>query len=224
MPPTEVCVIHPGALPAASWTRVASFLPAGTPVKVLEFESDTAPTVEALAARLLPRLLVPRDRVLVGWGVGGAVADALETPSRRVVVLDGYARGALTEPDPLRSFAMFAGARRGLVVEPDLGQIAEVTGGTLTSVQRAFEQHAERVRRDHRLVEAYEPSGSALTVVKAARSLAPDSPALGWDRFAPVELLASGGDHYSMLTDPAAAAHLAMLLARWITPAFKLAA
>ena len=48
----------------------------------------------------------------------------------------------------------------------------------------------------------------------------PDSPALGWERFGPVERLASGGDHYSMLTDPAAAAHLAMLLRRWLAPAF----
>jgi thioesterase domain-containing protein len=226
MPPTEVCVIHPGALSASSWTRIASYLPAGTPVKVLELDPDPELTVEALAERLLPRLLVPRDRVLVGWGVGGAVADALDTPSRRVVVFDGYARGALDEPDLLRSFAMYIGACRGrpLAVEPDLARIAEAIGASPAIVGRCYEQHAERVLRDHRLAEAYQPSGAPLTVVKAVRSLAPDSRALGWDRYAPVELLASSGDHYSMLTEPPSAAHLAMLLARWITPAFKLAA
>ena len=90
-------------------------------------------------------------------------------------------------------------------------------------MRRCYEQHAARVLRDHRLVAGYEPSGAPLTVVKAANSVAPDSPALGWDRFAPVELLASGGDHYSMLNDPASAAHLAMLLRRWLTPLFEAA-
>jgi hypothetical protein len=46
---------------------------------------------------------------------------------------------------------------------------------------------------------------------------------LGWDRFGPVECLGSGGDHYSMLTDDAAAAHLAMLLRRWLAPAYAAA-
>jgi hypothetical protein len=47
----------------------------------------------------------------------------------------------------------------------------------------------------------------------------PESSALGWDRYGPVERLGSGGDHYSMLTDPSAAAHLAMLLRRFLMPA-----
>jgi thioesterase domain-containing protein len=247
MPPTEVCVIHPGALSASSWARLASHLPAGTPVKVLELETitgfwaaDPQLTIEALADRLRPRLLIPRERVLVGWGVGGAVADALAAPSRRVVVLDGLAPGATAEPgeaELLRSFAMYAGARRGRPLEiapehlraglePALAHILEAAtlSGALradttpASVRRCYERHAARVLRDHRLVTAYEPSGAPLTVVKASRSIAPESPRLGWDRFAPVELLASGGDHYTMLTDPASAAHLAMLLRRWLTP------
>ena len=134
---------------------------------------------------------------------------------------------------------MYAGARRGRPLEvdparlreglePALAHILDVASAagalredtTPASVRRCYEQHAARVLRDHRLVAGYEPSGAPLTVVKAAHSLAPDSPALGWDRFAPVELLASGGDHYSMLTDAASAAHLAMLLRRWLTPLF----
>ena len=254
MPATEVCVIHPGALSASSWARIASHLPAGTPVKVLELETvngywaaDADLTVEALADGLRPRLAVPRERLLVGWGVGGAVADALATPTRRVVVLDGLAPGALnSEPDEaqlLRSFAMYAGARRGRPLDVDPARLAEglepalahilgvaSSAGALrldttpAAVRRCYEQHAARVLRDHRLIAGYEPSGAPLTVVKATHSLAPASPALGWDRFATVELLASGGDHYSMLTDAASAAQLAMLLRRWLTPAFSSAA
>lgn len=234
---TEVCVIHPGALSAASWGRLASHLPAGTPVKVLELETvhrywadDPALTVEALADRLQARVAVPRDRVLVGWGVGGVVADALGGPSRRVVVLDGMAAGASArEPDALRTFAMFLGARRGVRVlgGDDLDAVRRnaIAAGALrpdttpAAVCRSFELHAARVRRDYRLVAGYVPSGAPLTVVKAASSIAPDSRALGWDRYADVELLASGGDHYSMLTEPAPATHLALMLRRWLTQA-----
>jgi thioesterase domain-containing protein len=255
MPSTEICVIHPGALSAACWARLASHLPSGTPVKVLELETinrywaaDPELTVDALAERLRARLGPARARVLVGWGVGGVVAEALAArmagPARRVVVLDGLAPGALvSEPDEarlLRSFAMFAGARRGrtLTVDParltegvesglihilDVAAAAGVlrAGSSPATVRRCFEEHATRALRDHRLTAAATPTGTPLTVVKAANSLAPESPALGWDRFGPVERLGSGGDHYSMLTDSAAAAHLAMLLQRWLAPAFS---
>jgi hypothetical protein len=92
---------------------------------------------------------------------------------------------------------------------------------SIATVRRCYEEHTARVLRDHRLIAGYEPAGTPLTVVKAAGSLAPESPALGWDRFGPVERLGSGGDHYSMLTDSSAAAHLAMLLQRWLAPAFS---
>lgn len=249
MPFPEVCFIHPGALSASSWSRIAAHLPAGVPVRVLELEAinpywaaEETLTVTALADRLRPSLAVARERLLVGWGVGGAVADALAAPARRVVVLDALAPGALRcEPEEaqlLRSFAMYAGARRGRGLrvdparlreglEPALAHIRDEAsavgalraGTTPTALRRCFDAHAARVLRDHRLVAGYAPTGEALTVVKASDSLAPDSPALGWDRFAPVELLASGGDHYSMLTDPASAVQLAMLLRRWLSPA-----
>jgi hypothetical protein len=135
---------------------------------------------------------------------------------------------------------MYTGARRGrtLVVEParldeglQLG-LTHILGvgiaagalradTSIATMQRCYEEHAARVVRDHRLIAGATPAGSPLTVVKAADSLAPESPALGWDRFGPVERLGSGGDHYSMLTDSAAAAHLALLLRRWLAPAFS---
>ena len=246
MPATELCVIHPGALSASCWARLASHLPAGTPVKVLELEtinrfwaSDPELTVDALAERLRGRLGASRaPRVLVGWGVGGVVADALAVPARRVVLLDALAPGALhSEPgeaDRLRSFAMYIGARKGLQVVPETLTLdgireAAIAAGALradtasSAVERCFEEHSARILRDHRLTAGHSPSGTPLTVVKAASSLLPDSPALGWDRFGPVERLGSGGDHYSMLTDRSAAAHLAMLLRRWLAPAFATA-
>ena len=176
--------------------------------------------------------------MLVGWGVGGVVADALAAPARRVVLLDAPAPGAIdaepTEAQRLRSFAMYTGARKGLNVVPqeltlDGIREAAVAVGALradtapAAVERCFEEHSARVLRDHRLIAGHTPSGTPLTVVKAAASLLPESAALGWDRFGPVERLGSGGDHYSMLTDPSAAAHLAMLLRRWLMPAFAAA-
>jgi hypothetical protein len=125
---------------------------------------------------------------------------------------------------------MYVGARKGLEVAPreltlDAIREAAVAVGALrahaapAAVERCFQEHSARVLRDHRLIAGHTPSGTPLTIVKAASSLVPDGPALGWDRFGPVERLGSGGDHYSMLTDPFAAAHLAMLLRRWLMPA-----
>jgi thioesterase domain-containing protein len=240
MPATELTVIHPGALSASCWGRLASYLPAGTPVEVLQLEgvnrfwaADPSLTVADLAERLQTRLDASRGpRVLVGWGVGGAVADALAAPSRRVILIDAPAPGA-PAPDELRSFAMYVGARKGVRVLPrefSLPAIREAAiavgalrpGTTAAAVERCFAEHAARVRRDHTLIATHTPSGDPLTVVKAAHSLLPDSPALGWDRYGPVERLGSGGDHYSMLTDAAAAAHLAMLVRRWLVPAYEL--
>jgi thioesterase domain-containing protein len=230
MPATELTVIHPGGLSAACWSRLASFLPAGTPVKVLELDHRAEPA-DALAERLRGRLgAAAAPRVLVGWGAGGVVADALGAASRRVVLVDAPAPGT-PEPDRLRSFAMYLGARRGVTVIPrehTLEAIREAAiavgalraGTARAAVARWFEEHAARVGRDHRLTAGHTPSGAPLTVVKAAHSLVPDRPALGWERFGPVERLGSGGDHYSMLTDPSAAAHLAMLLRRWLVPAY----
>jgi thioesterase domain-containing protein len=210
-------IVHPGGLSAACWSRLAALLPAGTSLCIEELETihafwsdGSGLTVEALAARLPAPA---PGAVLVGWGVGGAVADALAARARprHVIVLDAPAPGAPEpdEPELLRRFAMYLGARRGAT--------PELTGDLLAtaSMRRGFDMHVRRERRDHRLTAAYVASGQPLTVVKAVRSM-DARPALGWDAFGPVEVLASGGDHYSMLTDPAAAAGLAMLLARWL--------
>jgi hypothetical protein len=254
--PTELYVIHPGGVSASCWSRLASHLPLGTPVRVAELETinaywshDPALTVNAIADRL-HAAVCPASRVFVGWGVGGAVAEALGARSalcpRRVVAFDALAPGVRderpSEAELLRSFAMYCGARRGraLIVdeaqlrhglEPGLAHILDAAAAagalradtTAAAVRRCYDEHARRMQRDFRLMARHTPSGLPLTVVKAGGSLAPESRALGWDRFGPVEVLAGAGDHYTMLTDPSAAAHLAMLLQRWLGPVYAAA-
>ena len=173
MPATELCVIHPGALSASCWARLASHLPAGTPVKVLELEtinrfwaSDPSLTIEALAERLRGRLGASRaPRVLVGWGVGGAVADALAAPARRVVVLDAPAPGALnaepTEAQRLRSFAMYVGARKGRTV---VAGAADARGRAATPPsRRARCAPTRRSRRSSAASRSTPPASCAIT-------------------------------------------------------------
>jgi thioesterase domain-containing protein len=178
--------------------------------------------------------------------VAEALAARMPQRPRRVVVLDSLAPGAREhepgEADLLRSFAMYAGARRGRALavdparlrgglEPALEHVLAAAASvgalrgdtTLATVRRCYEDHARRIRRDHRLTARHTPAGLPLTVVKAGGSLAPESRALGWECFGPVELLAGGGDHYSMLTEPAAATQLALLLQRWLAPTYAAA-
>jgi len=189
--------------------------------------------------------------VLCGWGVGGVVAAALATrlpasPPRNVVILDGPAPGMPRPgvPDLLRSYAMLVGARRGRTLnldpdwrsdglEPALEHLREAAsragglrdGATTDVLKKGYHQHARDRLRDFRLIRTFEPVGVPVTVVKAARSVLPDAHALGWERLGPFELLASGGDHYTMLTEPAPVVHLALLLQRWLgAPAMPVAA
>jgi len=243
-------VIHPGSLSALCWKRLAKHLPAGVALRVLELEAinayweqDTELTVDALADRLKLTLDPRHERVLCGWGVGGVVAAALaeRAPARHVVVLDGPA--SLPRPDVpqlLRSYSMLVGARRGRAVslEPEafenglehaLEHLRTRVGGLRDTaatdvLRRGYHQHARDRLRDFRLIRTYEPTGIPVTVVQAARSLMPDSHALGWDQVSPVEILASGGDHYTMLTEPAPVVHLALLLSRWLGTPLPMAA
>jgi thioesterase domain-containing protein len=182
-------------------------------------------TVEALAARLAAELPGHRNRVQIGWGIGGVVAHALAAqlaePPLRVLILDAPAPGVAPEPteaELLRRFAMFLGARRGRmldVTEPLERVLAAARAAgvvradtTLAALQRLYDEHARRELRAHRITQTYEPAEDVpLTVLRAATGGAH----LGWD----AETFVSGGDHYSMLTDPAAVSHLAMVLRRW---------
>ena len=124
MPSTELCVIHPGALSASCWARLASHLPAGTPVKVLELE--TINRVLGRTIRTSPSTRSPsgceagsaraRARVLVGWGVGGVVADALAArlTARRGAssCSTGSRRARCRAPDEARAAALVRDVRR----------------------------------------------------------------------------------------------------------------
>ena len=202
MPATELCVIHPGALSASCWARLASHLPAGTPVKVLELETinrfwadDPTLTVDALADRLRGRLGATRaPRVLVGWGVGGVVADALAAPAaprrrarrarprRAERRADRGAAPALVRHVRRRAQGPHAAGRPGAPDARAASARSAIAVGALradtppATVERCFEEHSARVLRDHRLTAGHTPSGTPLTVVKAARQPRPGEP------------------------------------------------
>ena len=232
---TELCVIHPGELSPLCWPRIARHLPAGTRLRVLELEAlngywehDPTATVNGLADRLRVTLDPRLDRVLVGWGVGGVVAEALAArvtvAPRRTVLLDAVSPSVARRPtdeELRRSYALLVGARRGRELSAPaesldllLARLSELGLGSVEALRKGYFQHARRRHFDHRLIAAHDPAGVPVTVVAPTHSL--HGP-LGWEATNPVEALASGGDHYTMLTDHAVP--LALSLTRWLEPA-----
>jgi pimeloyl-ACP methyl ester carboxylesterase len=233
---TELCVIHPGELSPLSWPRIARHLPEGTRLRVLELEAlngywehDPAATVTGLADRLRVTLDPRIDRLLVGWGVGGVIAEALAARMavrpRRTFLLDTVAPYVAHRPsdaDLRRSYAMLVCARRGRAhliptdgLDSMLERLAELGFGAVDILRKGYFQHARTHQFNARLIASHQPSGVPVTVVQPTDSLYGD---LGWHYSNPVESLASGGDHYSMLTAPDHAVQLALLLSRWLTP------
>jgi thioesterase domain-containing protein len=234
---TELAIVHSGPLPPSVWGRLRAHLPLGTSVRVLDLETITpywdagrtgepgALTLSALVRRLRAELDPRQRRVLLGWGFGGLVAHALDGHADHVVALDTTAPAAepaeLPDEALLGEFAAYLAVRRGRVLHlapapPVDGALAALAGGTgLVGVRRLYVAYARGRRRDRTLAAAHTPPAVPLTLVRAARGPAG---ALGWEGHADLELLVSAGDHYSMLTDPAAVAHLAALLRRWLVP------
>jgi thioesterase domain-containing protein len=238
----EPCIVHAGPLPASVWGRLRAHLPLGTPLRLLDLDALTpyweagrtgepgGLTVGALAERLRAEL-DDRPRLLLGWGFGGLVAHALAGDDDHVVALDTAAPGAqpaeLTDEALLAGFAAYLGARRGrrlhLVADGPpvdaalvrLGRASGAADTALAGLRRLYVAYARARRRDRALAAAHVLPERPLTLVRAARGPAG---ALGWDGHPGLELLASAGDHYTMLTEPAAVAHLAALLRRWLTP------
>ena len=190
---------------------------------------DPKLTVDAIADRLHAALR-PAARGCSWAGASAASSPRRSPPARRSArgasscSTRSPRASATSEPaeaELLRSFAMYRGARRGRTLSVDPARLARRPRATRSrtsstrpsppapcardtppaTVRRCYDDHARRVLRDYRLTARHTPSGLPLTVVKAAGSLAPESRALGWDRFGPVEVLASAGDHYTMLTD-----------------------
>ncbi len=233
---TELCVIHPGELSPLCWPRIARHLPPGTRLRVLELEAlngywehDPAATPAGLADRLKITLDPRLDRVLVGWGVGGVIAEALAARltvrPRRTILLDTLAPRLAARPsdeDLMRSYAMLVCARRGRshsVPTHDLDalieRLSELGFGGPEALRRGYFQHARAHQFDHRLIGAHTPAGLPITVVQPAVSLYDD---LGWEQTNPVEALACGGDHYTMLTESEHTVQLALLMTRWLMP------
>jgi thioesterase domain-containing protein len=237
MTPRELCIVHSGPLPPSVWGRLRAHLPVGTPMRVLDLEALTPYweagrsgepgelTVAALVRRLKTELDPRARRVLLGWGFGGLVAHALAGPADEVVALDTTAPAAepaeLPDEVLLRGFAAYLAVRRGralhLVPAPPVdGALAALAGDNgLVGLRRLYVAYARGRRRDRALAAAHTPPERPLTLVRAARGPAG---ALGWEGHPGLERLVSCGDHYSMLTEPAAVAHLAALLRRWLAP------
>lgn len=236
---TELCVVHPGELSPLCWPRLARHLPAGTRLRVLELEAlngywehDPNTTVDGLADRLRLTLDPRQSRVLVGWGVGGVVAEALAArltrPARHTILLDSAAPGMAGKPtdaELVRSYGMLVAARRGRPMEieettldPLLERLAQHGFGATDALRKGFFQHARTRQYNFRLTRSHVPAGVPVTVVQPMGSLHDD---LGWDTR--VELLAAGGDHFTMLTDPTHMVSLALLLTRWLSPAYAAA-
>lgn len=236
---TELCVIHPGELSPLCWPRLARHLPAGTRLRVLELEAlngywehDPNTTVDSLADRLRLTLDPRQPRVLVGWGVGGVVAEALAArlarPPRHTILLDSAEPGLADKPtdaDLVRSYAMLVSARRGralafeeTALDPLVERLAQHGFGAADVLRKGFFQHQRTRHFDHRLTSRHTPAGTPVTVVQPTASLYEE---LGWDMR--VELLAAGGDHYTMLTDPDHTVSVALLLTRWLSPAYAAA-
>ena len=192
-------------------------------------------TVNALADRLQLALDPAPSACSSGWGVGGVVAEALAARSaaRRAASSRSTSLAPGVRDDGRPSPSCCAPSRctrrpprpparrrpRAPPRRPRAGARAHPRGGLAAGALRAGTPPAT-----FRRCYATTPAGCAATTAwpPATRPRAPAdrrqgrrahshprARALGWDRFGPVEVLASGGDHYTMLTDPSAAPHLA---------------
>ncbi len=240
----EPCIIHAGPPPASVWGRLRTHLPVGTTLRLLDLDALTPYweagrrgeagdlSVAALAERLCAELDPRGPRLLLGWGFGGLVAHEMARDGDHVVALDTTAPAGqpaeLTDETLLDGFAAYLGARRGQMlpltaggppVDAALTRLARAAGAAdtaLAGLRRLYVAYARAHRRDRELAVDHVARDVPLTLVRAARGPAG---ALGWDGHPGLELLASAGDHYTMLTEPTAVAHLAALLRRWVMPA-----
>ena len=190
---TELCVIHPGELSPLSWPRIVRHLPEGTRLRVLELEAlngywehDPAATVTGLADRLRVTLDPRIDRLLVGWGVGGVIAEALAARMavrpRRTILLDSVAPYVSHKPsdaDLRRSYAMLVCARRGRAhliptdaLDTMLERLRRAAGSARVDILRkGYFQHARAHQFNARLIASHQPSGVPVTVVQPTGSL-----------------------------------------------------
>jgi thioesterase domain-containing protein len=240
----EPCIVHAGPPPASAWGRLRAHLPVGTAVRLLDLDALTPYweagrrgepgelSVASLAERLRAELDPRGRRLLLGWGFSGLVAHAMARDGDHVVALNTAAPAAqpaeLTDEALLPGFAAYLAVRRGRALAPvpaappvdaALAALAGEADAAPAGLRRLYVAYARARRRDRALAAAHTPPDRPLTLVQAARGLGgPTRLALGWEGLPGLEVLVSAGDHYSMLTEPAAVAHLAALLRRWLAP------
>ncbi|MFK4691298.1 thioesterase domain-containing protein [Streptomyces pristinaespiralis] len=173
-------------------------------------------------------------------GEGGAVRDLVLLDS--IAPVPAFKRtDELMEPAMLLDwFAMYLAAKRGRplalglsaaerrhlaapedglarVLEAAVAQHVLPAGTELAGLRKLYAAYQGGLSRNNRSTAPYEPAplDRALTLVKPAGSLLPDSGDLGWSGLSgrPVRQVDVPGDHYTMLRDPEAVGVLSGLLA-----------
>jgi thioesterase domain-containing protein len=144
----------------------------------------------------------------------------------------GLAERAIRPDQALTWFCMLLGARVGMAFPVEPVRLHGTLDDALTHVSALgvergvlppdstpawlrglFDGFIDGMRRNGRMAEAYRPKGmpSRLILVKPEGSLFPGDSSLGWRSVAGpgLRVVTCPGDHYSLLTNPAAVAHLA---------------
>ncbi|MER5388149.1 thioesterase domain-containing protein [Saccharopolyspora sp. NPDC002686] len=122
------------------------------------------------------------------------------------------ARHETTAPASRETFAGLdadAGLELVLGIETERGPL--LPGASLAGARKLFEGYLNVVRRNNRIVSSYQPAPPRVpfTLIRPEHSLFGSEPAVGWDEIDPgVSVRTCRGDHYSMLRDPVALAHV----------------
>jgi len=175
---------------------------------------------EQLAARAAAGTVAPQHVVLLDTVAPRRPPIPAEHRAGPVQVLGWFCMllGArVGKPFPLLPGSLRGTLDEALVRIRDQGLEQQVIAPDLTValLRQLFAWFAEGARRNGRLADAYQPARlpARLTLVRPERSLFPDSPSLGWHAYAngALTIRPCPGDHYSLLTAPAAISSLAAL-------------
>lgn len=144
---------------------------------------------------------------------------------------------SLARPVLLSWFAKYLGAKRGVPipltkdhfattsVEDGLAMVRDAAAEqgamradtAVVGLRKLYDTFVDGLVRQTKLTNAYQapPARRELTLVKPDGSLRPANPDLGWSAIAAegIEVHGGPGDHYTMLSDPAATAVIAGLIA-----------
>ncbi|GAA4827402.1 thioesterase domain-containing protein [Saccharopolyspora rosea] len=167
---------------------------------------------EALAGHELPAHLVvldtPAPVAEYSWADGEVPLDL------ELLWFTTYlaARRRASTPVSRETFAgIDAEAGLKLILDLDTDRGPLLPGASLSGARKLFEGYLNVVGRNNSIVSAYQPRAPRVpfTLIRPEHSLFGSEPAMSWDEIDPgIEVRSCGGEHYSMLRDPTALAHL----------------